>query len=78
MQENVWGVKRGARVGVMDLPEMRTWKNGNEDDRSHLRFVLNVKYINFWIYHIFFLIFKLKAALRILQPLFCPFRTKRK
>jgi len=35
-------IKRGARVGVMELPEMGTWKNGNEDGRSHFRFVLKV------------------------------------
>jgi len=30
-----------ARVGVMELPEMRTTENVNEDGRSHFRFVLN-------------------------------------
>jgi len=31
--------KRVARVGVMEPPEMGTRKNGNEDDRSHFRFI---------------------------------------
>jgi len=33
--------KRGARVGVMELRVMRTWKNGNEDGRSHFCLVPN-------------------------------------